>query len=109
MYHLFIFGRLMILPGSVQFVSSVCYVIYGLNRTRITRIKLINTDYMDLLHKDITDKISKSFYKVYNELGFGFLEKVYQNAMYLELVVEVGLLLNFGRNPQLKEKFLQIK
>ena len=38
---------------------------------------------MDLLHKDITDKIIKSFYKVYNELGFGFLEKVYQNALFL--------------------------
>jgi GxxExxY protein len=41
---------------------------------------------MDLLHKNITDKISKFFYKVYNELGFGFLKKVYQNALYLELV-----------------------
>ena len=76
----------MISPGLVQSVSSVCYVLDGLNRTRMTRIKLINTDYMDLLYKDITDKIIKSFYKVYNELGFGFLEKVYQNAMYLELV-----------------------
>lgn len=27
----------------------------------------------------------KSFYKVYNVLGYGFLEKVYQNAMFLEL------------------------
>ena len=41
---------------------------------------------MDILHKDITDKIIKSFYKVYNELGYGFLEKVYQNALYFELV-----------------------
>ena len=41
---------------------------------------------MELLYKDITDKIIKSFYKVYNELGFGFLEKVYRNALYLELV-----------------------
>ena len=35
--------------------------------------------------KEITDKIIKSFYKVYNTLGFGFLEKVYENAMVLEL------------------------
>jgi hypothetical protein len=28
---------------------------------------------MELLHKDITVKIIKSFYNVYNELGFGFL------------------------------------
>jgi GxxExxY protein len=40
---------------------------------------------MELLHKDITDKIIKAFYKVYNELGFGFLEKVYENALILEL------------------------
>ena len=41
---------------------------------------------MELFHKDITDKIIKAFYKVYNELGFGFLEKVYQNALFLELI-----------------------
>lgn len=40
---------------------------------------------MNLLHKDLTDQILKTFYDVYNELGYGFLEKVYQNALYLEL------------------------
>ena len=40
---------------------------------------------MDLLHKDTTEKIIKSFYKVYNTLGYGFLEKVYENAMAIEL------------------------
>jgi hypothetical protein len=30
---------------------------------------------MTLLYKDITDKILKAFYNVYNELGYGFLEK----------------------------------
>lgn len=39
----------------------------------------------NLLHKKITDEILRAFYDVYNQLGFGFLEKVYQNAMYLEL------------------------
>lgn len=39
---------------------------------------------MELLHK-LTDQILKAFYDVYNELGYGFLEKVYQNALYLEL------------------------
>jgi GxxExxY protein len=38
-----------------------------------------------LLHKSITDAILKVYYEVYNELGSGFLEKVYQNAMYFEL------------------------
>ncbi|GAB1429701.1 GxxExxY protein [Ignavibacteria bacterium] len=40
---------------------------------------------MELLHKNITDIVIKAFYQVYNELGFGFLERVYQNAMYYEL------------------------
>ncbi|GGD18403.1 GxxExxY protein [Flavobacterium orientale] len=39
----------------------------------------------NLLHKSITDAIIKSYYNVYNELGYGFLEKVYQNAMFIEL------------------------
>ena len=39
----------------------------------------------NLLHKSITDVILKVYYEVYNELGYGFLEKVYQNAMYFEL------------------------
>lgn len=40
---------------------------------------------MELLHKKMTDEIIKTFYDVYNELGCGFLEKVYQNALYIEL------------------------
>lgn len=40
---------------------------------------------MKLIHQEITEKIIKAFYKVYNELGFGFLEKVYQNALFWEL------------------------
>lgn len=37
-------------------------------------------------HEEITEKIIQAFYKVYNALGFGFLEKVYLNAMYIELI-----------------------
>lgn len=122
-----------------------------------------------LLHKSITDKILKVYYEVYNELGYGFLEKVYQNAMYFELKslgykveaqkqikvyykkqlvgeyysdllvedkviielkatellmnahvaqiinylkgtsIEVGLLLNFGEQPEFKRFFTQMK
>jgi len=40
---------------------------------------------MDLLHKEITEKIIKCYYKVYNTLGYGFLEKIYENAFALEL------------------------
>ena len=110
------------------------------------------------------EKIIRAFYKVYNTLGYGFLEKVYRNAPYIELTgmgfkvdkekkilvdyfgnivgdynadliveeiialelkaidclveenehqlvnylkatnIEVGLLLNFGRKPQIKRK-----
>jgi len=38
-----------------------------------------------LLHKELSEKIIKAFYKVYNELGYGFLEKVYENALLIEL------------------------
>ena len=38
-----------------------------------------------LKHGDLTDKIIGAFYKVYNRLGYGFLEKVYENALVLEL------------------------
>jgi len=38
-----------------------------------------------VLHEDITDKIIKGFFKVYNTLGYGFLEKVYENALMHEL------------------------
>jgi GxxExxY protein len=40
----------------------------------------------ELQHKDITDKILHAFFKVvYAELGYGFLEKVYENAMMIAL------------------------
>ena len=117
-------------------------------------------------HEQLTEKIIQAFYKVYNTLGYGFLERVYENAMFIELTamgykvekqkkilvyyfgnivgdynadmivgdivtvelkaneclveenenqlinylkatnIEVGLLLNFGRKPQIKEKYL---
>ena len=120
-----------------------------------------------MLHENITDKIIGAYYKVYNTLGYGFLEKVYENAMAIELrksglkinqqqnikvyydslvigdyfadlfvedlviielkaaenlkeeheaqltnylratTIEIGLLLNFGKEPQLKRKIFQ--
>ncbi|MBI9087278.1 MAG: GxxExxY protein [Desulfobacterales bacterium] len=36
-------------------------------------------------HSDLTEKIINCAYKVHNTLGFGFLEKVYQNALIIEL------------------------
>ena len=115
-------------------------------------------------HSDITEIIIKAFYNVYNQLGYGFIEKVYEKALLIELKkfeldcvsqsqiqvfyddivvgiyiadiivenlviveikaaaslceeheaqltnylrateIEVGLLLNFGRNPSFKRK-----
>lgn len=42
----------------------------------------MNTDF---LYKEETDEIIEAFYEVYNTLGYGFLERVYQNALYQEL------------------------
>jgi len=36
-------------------------------------------------HSEITDKIIKAYYNVYNQLGYGFLEKVYEHALMIEL------------------------
>ena len=38
-----------------------------------------------MLHQDLSQNIIRIYYQVYNELGFGFLEKVYENAMFFEL------------------------
>ncbi|CCH02249.1 hypothetical protein FAES_4249 [Fibrella aestuarina BUZ 2] len=38
-----------------------------------------------MLHDDLTNQIISAFYTVYNELGYGFLERVYENALCLEL------------------------
>ena len=35
-------------------------------------------------HKELTEDIIKIFYKVYNTLGYGFLEKIYENAMMID-------------------------
>ena len=41
----------------------------------------MNTD--KFKYKEITDVILRGFYEVYNELGDGFLESVYENALYI--------------------------
>jgi len=38
-----------------------------------------------LKHQQLTEQIIRAYYKVYNTLGYGFLEKVYQNALAIEL------------------------
>ena len=41
--------------------------------------------YENYKHSDHTDLIIRAFYKVYNTLGYGFREKVYANALAVEL------------------------
>ena len=36
-------------------------------------------------HTDLTNLIIKAFYAVYNNLGYGFLEKVYLNSLAIEM------------------------
>ncbi len=40
---------------------------------------------MEYLHSDLTKEIIGAFFDVYNTLGFGFLEKAYENALAFEL------------------------
>ena len=43
---------------------------------------MVNNTY---LHSEITEQIIKAFYKVYNTMGYGFLEKVYEKTLMIEL------------------------
>jgi GxxExxY protein len=52
--------------------------------------KFSNTQF-ELKHKDVTDKILHAFFKiVYPQLGYGFLERVYENALAI-ILTEMGL------------------
>ena len=53
-----------------------------MNNKKYTILPMRNEDYK---YSDITSKVMKAFFKVYNSLGFGFLERVYENAMFIEL------------------------
>ena len=45
----------------------------------------MSTDFKTLRQNEITHKIINAFYQVYNNLGYGFLEKIYENALLIEL------------------------
>jgi GxxExxY protein len=38
-----------------------------------------------MLEQKLSNQVIQCYFKVYNTLGYGFLEKVYENALYLEL------------------------
>ena len=48
----------------------------------------MNIDYKESKYKELTEKIIGIFYKVYNNLGYGFLENVYENAMMIDFKKE---------------------
>src|SRR5215472_16870269 len=45
----------------------------------------MNTDQHGLMHEELTEKIIGVFFDVNNELGYGFLESVYEQAMMIAL------------------------
>ena len=49
----------------------------------IKRISQTRVDYME--HRELTENIIGCAYNVYNKMGFGFLESVYEKCMLIEL------------------------
>ena len=39
-----------------------------------------------LLHRDVMEKIIRAAFEVHQQLGYGFLERVYQRALQVELL-----------------------
>jgi GxxExxY protein len=52
-----------------------------------------------MLHQELTEKIIGAFYSVNNSQGFGYLEKVYENSMAIELKL-LGLKVERQKNLQ---------
>ena len=50
----------------------------------------MNADKRDLINGDISERVLAAFYEVYNELGAGFLESVYESAM-VHVLAGMGL------------------
>jgi GxxExxY protein len=48
----------------------------------------MNADFQDAKYRQLTERIIGVFYEVYNRLGYGFLEKVYENSMLIEFEKE---------------------
>lgn len=56
----------------------------------------------DLIHKELSYKIVGALFAVYNNLGFGYPEKIYQKALVEELR---GLGLSFKRESFSRVRF----
>jgi GxxExxY protein len=53
----------------------------------------------NLLHEELTNKIIKSYYNVYNYYGYGFNEKLYRNSLSVELSLN-------GLNVEVEKKIV---
>ena len=60
-----------------------------------------------MLHEDLTNRIICAFYNVYNCLGHGFLEKVYENALVIELK-KLGFLVTQQESVKVYYKGIQV-
>ena len=45
----------------------------------------MKTNDSKLMHSEITERVIRCFYDVFNELGFGFIESVYHESMIISL------------------------
>jgi GxxExxY protein len=54
---------------------------------------------MDYLESDLSKTVIKAFYNVYNKLGYGFLEKVYEKSMLIELKKQGIIAVNQEKIP----------
>ena len=59
----------------------------GWSGLRMARMARKGAWLMDLLYSEVTEQIIGAAFEVYKHLGYGFLEKIYQRAM----IVELGL------------------
>jgi hypothetical protein len=56
------------------------------DETRIQELEPAGSHPDKLLHRDVTEAVIGGAFAVHSELGYGFLEKVYQRALQVELI-----------------------
>lgn len=62
----------------------------------------MNAEQRGLLHEAVTERVLGLFFEVYNELGVGFLESVYEEAFAIALAEAA---VRFHRHPPLAVRF----
>ena len=75
-------------PGKIRFICNQCLILNSRKAPSIDNNAVLTQFYHmenNYKYKEITEKIIKAAYTIHNELGYGFLEKVYKNALVLEI------------------------